>query len=124
MRFRGNSDGDHVQTGHRNSPSQQSFQRPSLPSGAVQRARHFSADPALTRGPERYVVREFRQSDEGVRELRRARYALYACAGLLIATTFGSVAFLYGKLGLQQRSGQQQIALSDDNFARANVSSM
>ena len=113
-----------MQTGHRNSPSQQSFQRPSLPSGAVQRARHFSADPALTRGPERYVVREFRQSDEGIAELRRARIALYTCAGLLIATTFGSTAFLYGKLGSQQRLAQQEVTARDDMSARANVSSM
>ena len=124
MKFLGNSDGDHVQTGHRNSPSQQTFQRPSLPSGAVQRARHFSADPALTRGPERYVVREYRQSDEGVAELRRARIALYTCAGLLIATTFGSVAFLYGKLGSQLRSGQQEVTARDDMSMRTNVSSM
>ena len=113
-----------MQTGHRNSPSQQSFQRPSLPSGAVQRARHFSADPALKRGPERYVVREFRQSDEGIAELRRARIALYTCAGLLIATTFGSTAFLYGKLGSQQRLAQQEVTARDDMSARANVSSM
>ncbi len=113
-----------MQTGHRNSPSQQSFQRPSLPSGAVQRARHFSADPTLARGPERYVVREIRQSDEGVLELRRARIALYTCAGLLIATTFGSTAFLYGKLRSQQSGGQQAVTLPDDNSVRSNFSSM
>jgi hypothetical protein len=113
-----------VQTGHRNSPSQSSFQRPTLASGAVARARHFNADPALTRGRERYVVREIRQSDEGVRELRRARYALYVCAGLMIATTFGSVAFLYGKIGSQLRSQQQATVLPDDSFTRGNFSSM
>ncbi len=113
-----------MQAGHRNSPSRQSFQRPALPSGAVQRARHFSADPALTRGPERYVVREIRQSEEGIRELRRARYALYACAFLFIATMFGSAAFLYGKLGLQLRNGQQISSLTAEEVERDNFSSM
>ena len=94
-----------------------------MPSGAVQRARRFNADPPPSRQPERYVVREYRQSEEGVAELRRARIALYACAGLMIATTFGSVAFLYGKVGSQLRSSQQ-VALPDDNFARGNFSSM
>ena len=42
----------------------------------------------------------------------------------MIATTFGSVAFLYGKVGSQLRSSQQAMVLPDDNFARGNFSSM
>ncbi len=116
-----------MQTGHRNSPAQQSFQRPALPSGAVQRSRRFNADPALVRRPERYVVvdaRESRATDDAVLELRRARYALYACAFLFIATMFGSAAFLYGKLGAQLRSGQQISAVPFDETARNNFTSM
>ncbi len=110
-----------MQTGHRNSPSQQSFQRPTLPSGAVQRARRFNTNQSLPRQPERYLVREARSTDEAVVELRRARIALYTCTALMVATTFGSVAFLYGKLGLQQRSGQQEAALPNESAARVNL---
>lgn len=94
-----------------------------MPPGAVHRARRFSTDPALSRRPERYVVRETRQSDEGIQELRRARFALYACAGLMIATAFGSAAFLYGTLGPQLRGGQQVTTVADRNSDRTSVSS-
>lgn len=126
MRFRGNSDGDRVQTGHRNSSAQQSFQRPSLPQGAVHRARRFSSDPAVVRRPERYVVVETRgvpSTDAAVRELRRARYALYACAFLFVATMSGSAAFLYGKMGAQTRISQQVSILPPDEIERGNFAS-
>ncbi|MBI3700505.1 MAG: alpha/beta hydrolase [Afipia sp.] len=116
-----------MQTGHRNSPAPQSFQRPSLPQGAVQRARRFNPDPASIRRPERYVVVETRgntSTDEAVLELRRARYALYTCAFLFVATMFGSAAFLYGKLGGGSRLSQQISTAPADDIERNNFSSM
>jgi hypothetical protein len=88
-----------VQTGHRNS-APQSFQRQPLKSGAVERARHFSADPAHQRRPERYVTWAPRpeRDDERVRELRRARTALYFATGTLIATAVASAVFLYSRM--------------------------
>lgn len=69
-------------------------------------------------------ARESRASDDAILELRRARYALYACAFLFIATMFGSAAFLYGKLGAQLRSSQQVSVVPADDTERTNFSSM
>lgn len=101
----GNSDGNRVQTGQRHSAPPQSFRRPPLGQGAVQRARHSAPDPVQGRQPERYVVRTIRPVEDPLAlELRRARTALYVSAGLLIATAIGSAWFLFGEVGSLRRS--------------------
>ena len=56
--------------------------------------------------------------------MRRARYALYACAFLFVATMSGSAAFLYGKMGAQTRAGQQVSIAPPDEIERGNFASM
>jgi hypothetical protein len=109
-----------VQNGHRNSAPAQSFERPSLNSGAVQRARHAGADPALARRPERYVAWAPRSNDEErVRELRRARAALYLAAGTLIAFAVASAVFLTIQSGYPLGRGEFPVSQStpDDGAA-------
>ncbi len=109
-----------MKTGHRSSAPTQSYQRPPLGVGAVQRARHFNSDPALQRRPERYVAWAPRPNDDADRigELRRARIALQISSGLLIATALGSFLFLYNVFGTSPRVGQQTALQSLDDNAR------
>lgn len=124
----GNSDGNRVQTGQRHSAPPQSFRRPPIGHGAVQRARHSGQDPVQGRQPERYVVRTIRPVEDPLaRELRRARTALYISAGLLIATATASAWFLFSEVGSLRRSIEPLIAEQSsrddgpaDRFGKAN----
>ena len=108
-----------MQTGHRNSAPAQSFQRP-LSSASVERARHFSADANHQRRPERYVAWAPRPEDDGrrVRELRRARTALYIATGTLIVIALASAAFLISEFASPLRSTEPSVSqTSPDNDA-------
>ncbi len=89
-----------MKTDLRHAATQSSFPRPPLNRAAVRRARH--AEQILP--PKSESQREMRATENAIRELRHARYAIYACAGLMIATVFGSGSFLYSASKSQLRT--------------------
>lgn len=109
-----------MKTGHRHSAPAPSFQRPPFNSGAALRARQSGVNVGTVRNPERYVMRHRASANvEVVRELRRARIALYVSASLLVATALGSAWFLFGEVGSLRRSIEPLLvdqATRDDSF--------
>lgn len=109
-----------MKSGHRHSAPAPSFQRPPSNPGAALRARQSGTGVGSIRDPERYVVRHSKPANgEIVRELRRARIALYVSASLLIATALSSAWFLFGEVGSLRRNIEPLLveqAIRDDSF--------